>query len=716
MKVLIIAGPYEADRIRRAVVSAGFEAVAVEPGESLSGWITASRPDLIVLAPQIVNSDPAVALAKVRAVPRGRVPTFLVGEPADEAGMKDLADGFLTRPLSIADLVARVRARLQTAGAGERRTGEHGIPAPVGDSPSGEFRLALFSKAGGSGAGGTPPGGPPAVRTPTSNSGARVLPTLKPLVAAGAVDIAVPKARPTEAGQLFVKLAESIDATLDAEMLDVARSVGALRRESAAAARAAGPGPRTGSTRAPDDLFERTPMGPRTALAAAAKSAKVTETPTALTHPSPFDAGAEELGDETRQKTVEVPGDVFAKMIAERIAAARDGGSEEGAPAPVESGKIADSDVAAHLGRIYLQRLTGRLTLRREAVEMIIFLDRGAPILGMSSDPDDRMGEMLVRQGRLTAAQLAQASEGLPRAERRLGAVLVELGFIKPTDLSVVVRRHFEEIIYTAFGWEDGEWALAPGQPTQEIVLLDEHPAAIILAGVRRKYSAARLRRCLGGGAMVFKRAGTELADELLPRMAMTTEERAIVELFDGARTLDDVRALAGAREEVVLGVAWTLMVLGQLDRVSPWVVHPVAAQASRAAAPTTNGTALHEPERSVVVRERARVADRAAVRARILARHALVEEGDYFEMLDLPRGAGPDEVRQAHTTLSRELAPTSLDALIVAELGAELRAIRAVLDEALRVLGEPRMRERYESHLPPPAAAATPAPAAARE
>ena len=130
----------------------------------------------------------------------------------------------------------------------------------------------------------------------------------------------------------------------------------------------------------------------------------------------------------------------------------------------------------------------------------------------MSSDPDDRMGEMLVRQGRLTAAQLAQASEGLPRAERRLGVVLVELGFIKPTELAVVVRRHFEEIIYSAFAWEDGEWSLAPGQPNQEIVLLDEHPAALILAGVRRKYGAARLARCLGGGAQVFRRAGIAAA------------------------------------------------------------------------------------------------------------------------------------------------------------------------------------------------------------
>jgi hypothetical protein len=706
MKVLIIAGPYEADRIRRAVVSAQFEAVAVEPGESLSGWITASRPDVIVMAPQIVNPDPAVALGKVRAVPRGRVPTFLVGEPDDEARMKDLADGFLTRPLSMPELVARVRARLQGA-PGERRqgSGEIGIPSPMSssDSGSGEFARPGASKASGApGTGATPAGGPTGARTPTSTPAGRALPTLKPLVAASSVDAApVPRARQSEAGALFVKLAESIDATLDAEMLDVARAVGALRREVTS------PGSRTGSGRAPADLFERTPMAPMTALAAAARI----EPTTALTTPLSLDV-VEELGDETRQKTVEVPRDVFAKMIAERIAAARDGGGEAGAPAPVESGKIADSDVAAQLGRLYLQRLTGRLTLRREAVEKIVFFDRGAPILGMSSDPDDRMGEMLVRQGRLTAAQLAQASEGLPRAERRLGAVLVERGFIKPTELAVIVRRHFEEIIYSAFAWEDGEWSLAPGQPNQEIVLLDEHPAAIILAGVRRKYGAARLARCLGGGAQVFKRS-TGHDDDLLPRMAMTTEERALVELFDGVRTLEEVRALSGAREEVVAGLAWSLSVLGQLDRVSPHVVSPdvvatLGLEPPRAPAAARNGAGFHETERSVVVAERSRVgAGRAEVRARILARHALVEEGDYFEVLDLPRGAGVDEVRRAHAALTRAFAPTSLDGVLVAELGAELRAIRAVLDEALRVLGETDMRVRYESHLPAAAPAA---------
>jgi hypothetical protein len=294
----------------------------------------------------------------------------------------------------------------------------------------------------------------------------------------------------------------------------------------------------------------------------------------------------------------------------------------------------------------------------------------------MSSDPGDRMGEMLVRQGRLTDAQLAQASQGL--GERRLGVVLVESGFIKPSELPVVVRRHFEEIIQSAFAWEDGEWSLGPGQPDQEIVLLDEHPAALILEGIRRKYGAARLARCLGGGQQVFRHTAGAASSGILQRMNMTSEERAIFERFNGKRTLDEVRGQS--REEIVAGIAWALSVLGQLDRLDKRAAEPAVA------APT-NGT-------------HGRVAG-GVERARVLARYALVEEGDYFQVLDLPRGASQDDVRRAHDALMRDLAPTSLPPTLVAELGAELRAIRVVLDEALRVLGEPEMRRRYETHLP---------------
>jgi len=230
MKLLIIAGPYEADRIRKASLSAGFETVAVEPGESLSGWITASRPELIVMAPQIVHADPALALAKVRAVPRGRVPIFLVGDEADEARMRDLADGFFLRPVAPELLLERARAILAPGGKGQgsgprrpdalERT-EMGLgpaapvpaPAPASASGSGGINAANEFASGGR----TPKSGP------HGQHGARGGATLKPLVASssggsgsGSGSVGMP-ARP-DANALMAELDAGIDALFDAEL------------------------------------------------------------------------------------------------------------------------------------------------------------------------------------------------------------------------------------------------------------------------------------------------------------------------------------------------------------------------------------------------------------------------------------------------------------------------------------------------------------------
>ncbi len=204
MKLLIIAGPYEADRIRKAALSAGFETVAVEPGESLSGWITASRPELIVMAPQIVHADPALALAKVRAVPRGRVPIFLVGDAADEARLRDLADGFFVRPIAPDLLLERARAILTPRLGEPRRRKDSSLDlerTEMGLGPAPPLPVPL----------GRPKSGPHPARPAGS--------TLRPLVAAalGGAPIAPVRAA-ADANALLAELGAGIDALLDAEL------------------------------------------------------------------------------------------------------------------------------------------------------------------------------------------------------------------------------------------------------------------------------------------------------------------------------------------------------------------------------------------------------------------------------------------------------------------------------------------------------------------
>jgi hypothetical protein len=179
-----------------------------------------------------------------------------------------------------------------------------------------------------------------------------------------------------------------------------------------------------------------------------------------------------------------------------------------------------------------------------------------------------------------------------------------------------------------------------------------------------------------------------------------------VVRRFDGVRTIDEIRAAANVGEEVVCGVAWALVALRlagvtraveaetTLPRVAVAVAGNGTSRPAAAAEPAPPGAAARDNER-----DRAR--DQEIDRARVLSRYALVEEGDYFEVLGLPREASAHEVRRAHQALSRELSAAGLDPEVAAELEGPLRAIRAVLDEGARVLGDPRLRRRYQAQLP---------------
>jgi curved DNA-binding protein CbpA len=88
-------------------------------------------------------------------------------------------------------------------------------------------------------------------------------------------------------------------------------------------------------------------------------------------------------------------------------------------------------------------------------------------------------------------------------------------------------------------------------------------------------------------------------------------------------------------------------------------------------------------------------------VRARILSRYALVESGDYFQVLGVPRDATPADVEAAHDRVAREVGEDVVGPDLAGELRPEIEAIRVVAGEALRILRDEQLRSRYRAHLP---------------
>jgi hypothetical protein len=335
------------------------------------------------------------------------------------------------------------------------------------------------------------------------------------------------------------------------------------------------------------------------------------------------------------------------------------------------------SDAAMLLAKMFAQGATGRISFRRDDVETVIYFDRGRPVFASSNEPRDRMGELLLREGKITASQYERCQAVVAESGRRMGEILVGFGYLKRRELLPAVRRHVEDLVYSLFSWDRGSYRVTlDSQPCAERIRLSRHPAALILEGIRRKLDRSSLERLVGPPSTVLEVPDRERLGGIVNLGDLTPEERTALAAFDGQADLAQVARGSGIDTADVLPLAWGLCVLG-------------LATARRADTDVPDeGTAL--------VGE----TDLAIDRERVRARWQLVTDADYFALLGVRRDATGFEIRRAYQSARRDFAADCFPGDLRRELARELDDIAHVLDEAFRVLRDDRLRQTYLANL----------------
>lgn len=101
--------------------------------------------------------------------------------------------------------------------------------------------------------------------------------------------------------------------------------------------------------------------------------------------------------------------------------------------------------IVAALRRLQRERRTGVFKTTSERVQREVRLEAGAIVGAQSSSLDERLGEVMVRRGRITQQELDDASK-LVRSGRRLGDALVELEIVARDEVELFVRAQLTEI------------------------------------------------------------------------------------------------------------------------------------------------------------------------------------------------------------------------------------------------------------------------------
>ena len=137
------------------------------------------------------------------------------------------------------------------------------------------------------------------------------------------------------------------------------------------------------------------------------------------------------------------------------------------------SGNIKYIPVPVIFEELRAEKATGTLTLSRERVEKSIYVKDGQIIFAKSTDIHDRLGEILVKHGKLTRENLEKALLLHKRqlGLKKMGAVLVENGMVTPKELFNGLKSQVNDIILSLFSWEQAEYVLSEQLPSDVIPL-----------------------------------------------------------------------------------------------------------------------------------------------------------------------------------------------------------------------------------------------------
>jgi len=204
-------------------------------------------------------------------------------------------------------------------------------------------------------------------------------------------------------------------------------------------------------------------------------------------------------------------------------------------------GVLGSFGIADLFSLLNMSRRTGLLTVFDDPVQKSIWFRRGEIAFAASNQPDDRLGQILYRVGKLSREALAEAERHLLPG-KRFGAVLLERKLIDSSGLWWGIKYQIEEIIYSVFRLSRGSFFFFDGN------LLDEELAHfsidtnnVLMEGYQRIDEWGLIREHIRSPRAVLAPTGRKPKEKLDERL-----ER-LLGLIDGRSTV----------EEVVRGTGW---------------------------------------------------------------------------------------------------------------------------------------------------------------
>jgi len=338
---------------------------------------------------------------------------------------------------------------------------------------------------------------------------------------------------------------------------------------------------------------------------------------------------------------------------------------------------------AAALPRIvrdlWRARATGILHLwNQDETKRIIFKD-GDIVFAATNQEKERLGERLVRTGKIKRSVLDLSFRVMERSNERLGKTVVDLGWVSPMEMQRAVAGQIKGIIYSVFTWHEGDYRfeVTDGEPVAGDLRLELQTAEVIYEGASRISDLAAIRAGVGS----WNRS-LQVADGQRLRIPVTQEDGFILSRIDSKDAIGDIIATSPLGEEASLRRIYALLLAGVIE---------IQDAKERKADPGVEVEPAAEADEEAVADEERNFRDA------VLARYAALQFGNYYDRLGVDVDSSGKKIREAYEEVMASLEPAATFRDRIGDIQKRLDRVRQEVREAYEVLSVAETRWQYD-------------------
>lgn len=353
------------------------------------------------------------------------------------------------------------------------------------------------------------------------------------------------------------------------------------------------------------------------------------------------------------------------------------------------SGDVKAMTVPWFFQNLRVGKKTGTALFENTPAVKKVYFKNGDIIFASSNLDGDRLGECLLRAGKITKAQYDASAELLKKTKKKQGAILVEIGAIAPQDLVAGVKLQVKEILESLFAWNDGSYRFDGSPlPVADIIPLQMSTGNVILEGLRA-LDWKLIRKLLPPLKTVIRPVTDPTV--LFQSADLTPDQRTVFAAVDGKRSIETLCADSGVGDYNTLTAVYLLLALRMAE------VGEIKSEEERSFA----RDAVNEAVKPAMARKAGcEGPEGPATRESVIAAYEALGRQNHYQVLDIGNLSSAQDVKSAYLCLAKRYHPDRHFEASMLDLKDKLEALFNRCHEAYMLLSNQTKRAAYDLEL----------------